>query len=149
MSTSEPTKLPRPAEIMTMLHDEAIEAVQDAAVAQAEGRIEDKFYLLAHASEIISRIHDLLQAEGGGRYLEVRELYRRCLSELIRFNSVLADDRSAEKRSKDITSLLKPVRAAWRRMDRRIIKQKSGTVPQTPSELIREGDLKLAQRPAA
>ncbi len=116
MTTNGSSPPPRPAELLTQLHDEALQSLEAALGAMDEGRIEAKFAGLAHATEVVNGLHDLmLQAPDMAGAEEAGGVYRRCLALLVKLNC--ADDPAA---AREIAGHLRPLRNAWADLDRRL-----------------------------
>lgn len=98
-----------PARLVVMLYDRAIQSLNEAIKAIADGDIERRWKANKNASEIITHLAMTLNFDEGGQIaLNLNDLYRFMLTTLVN-----VDVRNDAQPARDVIKLIEPLRASW------------------------------------
>lgn len=112
-----------PSQMVVMLYDGAIGALESAVEAIERGDIEARCNWVTIASEMVATLYLCLDTEKGGEIGEnLGRLYGFILGRLHRIN-VYNDPSVAE----ETIALLQPLRASWLDLDRQIASERPAT----------------------
>jgi len=105
-----------PSRLIVLLYDAAIEGLDDAIAAIADGDIEGRFMATARTAEIVDRLHSALDMELGGEIAaNLDQIYVAVISQLPVLN--LKNDPEIARK---LIALLAPLRASWAELDARL-----------------------------
>lgn len=115
-----------PARLVVMLYDRAIQSLNEAIKAIADGDIQRRWKANKNASEIITHMAMTLNFEEGGQIaLNLNDLYRFMLRTLVN-----VDVRNDPQPARDVIKLIEPLRASWDQLAKGV---DSGQLPANPS----------------
>ena len=103
---------------VVMLYDGAMRFLKQALAAIAENRIEDRFRLLARASEIMTGLQNSIDFEAGGEVAKVLHNFYVTMS--MRILSVNFNARDAKSLCEGIIGEIKQMRDVWEEIDRNL-----------------------------
>ena len=106
-----------PSQLVVMLYDEAIGALETAVAAIAAGDIEARCNAVTAATEIVGYLYMHLDLEQGGEVAQnLGTMYAHLIGRMTRVN--LYNDAET---AREAVRLLQPLRNSWHRLDRIIV----------------------------
>jgi len=115
-----------PARLVVMLYDRAIQSLNEAIKAIADGDIQRRWEANKNANEIITHLAMTLNFEEGGQIaLNLNDLYRFMLRTLVN-----VDVRNDPQPARDVIKLIEPLRASWDQLAKGV---DSGQLPANPA----------------
>jgi flagellar protein FliS len=130
-----------PARLVVMLYDRAIQSLNEAIKAIADGDIQRRWKANKNASEIITHLAMTLNFEEGGQIaLNLNDLYRFMLRTLVN-----VDVRNDPQPARDVIKLIEPLRESWDQLAKGV---DSGQLPAYPKSQAAAGQASQAAAPA-